>query len=79
MDEASSTVETKNPSVQDWSTGENLLKWIDAYASSPGNARSCWLGKKKKLVCMSWREADTSDEEGEEDDDEEEDEDYVES
>jgi hypothetical protein len=70
------------PTGADWTAGENLLKWIDAYSSCPGNARSCWLGRKKKLVCMSWREADTSDEdeEGDEDEDdegEEEEEEYV--
>lgn len=58
--------------------GECLLKWIHAYAHCPGNRRACWLGEKKKLVCMTWRDADTSDEdeddEGdyEEEDDEEE-------
>ena len=45
--------------------GEHLLRWIEAYSRCAGNARSCWLGGRKKLVCMSWREADSSEEEGE--------------
>ena len=46
--------------------GESLLRWIDAYSNAPGNTRSCWIGNKKQLVCMTWRDADTSDEEEEE-------------
>jgi hypothetical protein len=42
--------------------GTKLLKWIDAYSGAPGTARSCWVGEKKRLVCMSWRNAETSDE-----------------
>jgi hypothetical protein len=70
-----------------FTTGENLLKWIDAYSNANGNQRSCWLGRRKKLVCMSWEQDDMSDEEGEEgeegeddddDDEEEEEEGYVE-
>jgi hypothetical protein len=52
--------------------GEQLLGWIDAYSRSPGNSRACWVGARKKLVCMTWRDVDMSDE------NEEEDEDYVE-
>jgi len=43
--------------------GEKLLEWINAYAHAPGNQRSCWVGAKKKLTCMTWRDVDTSDEE----------------
>lgn len=52
----------------DFSVGRNLLSWIEAYGMTAGNQRSCWLGKKKRLVCMTWRDAEES-EEGEEDDD----------
>jgi len=52
--------------------GEQLLGWIDAYSHSPGNARACWVGAKKKLVCMTWRDVDMSD------DDDDDDGDYVE-
>jgi hypothetical protein len=38
----------------DWKTGDNILKWIDAYAGASGNSRSCWVGEKKKIVCMTW-------------------------
>jgi hypothetical protein len=58
-------------STDPYAAGECLLKWIDAYWNSPGNLRSCWLGSKKQLVCMTWRDADTSDEEEEEEEDEE--------
>lgn len=57
--------------------GEQLLGWIDAYSLSPGNGRACWVGTKKKLVCMTWRDVDMSDDE-EEEEAEEEDESYVE-
>jgi hypothetical protein len=49
----------------DLKVGENLLLWIDAYGKAAGNQRSCWLGKKKRLVCMTWRDAEESDEEEE--------------
>jgi hypothetical protein len=55
--------------------GDQLLGWIDAYSRSPGNARACWVGTKKKLVCMTWRDVDMSDEEEDEDYAEEEEED----
>ena len=45
--------------------GERLLKWIDAYSKAPGNTRSCWVGAKKKLVCMSWSDVDDSGDEEE--------------
>jgi len=45
--------------------GGKLLEWIDAYALAPGNQRSCWVGAKKKLTCMTWRDVDTSDEDEE--------------
>jgi hypothetical protein len=50
--------------------GERLLNWIDAYSKAPGNSRSCWVGGKKRLVCMSWGDADSSDNEREEEDEE---------
>jgi hypothetical protein len=55
----------------DLKVGENLLSWIDAYGKAAGNQRSCWLGKKKRLVCMTWQDAeeiDTDEEEMEEED-----------
>jgi len=48
----------------DWKTGDSILKWIDAYAGASGNSRSCWVGEKKKIVCMTWRDAESSDDEG---------------
>lgn len=51
----------------DGSIGENLLSWVDAYGKAAGNQRSCWLGKKKRLVCMTWRDAEDSDEEDDDD------------
>lgn len=45
--------------------GERLLEWIDAYSKAPGNERSCWVGAKKRLVCMAWRDTDLSGEEDE--------------
>jgi hypothetical protein len=53
----------------DFSVGRNLLLWIEAYGMAAGNQRSCWLGKKKRLVCMTWRDAEESEEEEEQDDD----------
>lgn len=56
--------------TEKFEVGERLLSWIDAYAKAPGNLRSCWVGEKKRLVCMSWRDADSSDDEREDEDDE---------
>lgn len=44
--------------------GECLLDWAQAYANTSGNQRSCWQGKKR-MVCMTWRDTDSSDEEEE--------------
>jgi len=51
--------------VGSFPVGERLLKWIDAYSKASGDARSCWLGATKKLVCMTWRDADDSGDEEE--------------
>jgi hypothetical protein len=43
--------------------GQKVLDWIDAYSNTSGSARSCWVGDKKKMVCMTWRESESSDDE----------------
>ena len=43
--------------------GQKLLDWIDAYSNAPGDSRSCWIGEHKKLVCMTWRDEENSDDE----------------
>ena len=53
--------------------GDKLLAWIDAYGKAVGSSRSCWVGEKKKLVCMTWRDADESDEDEVEEDDDDDD------
>lgn len=45
--------------------GDKLIKWMDAYSNASGDTRSCWLGAKKKLVCLNWRDEDSSDEDDE--------------
>jgi hypothetical protein len=45
--------------------GKRLLKWIDAYSKASGDARSCWVGAKKKLACITWMDADDSGDEDE--------------
>jgi len=57
------SVDDLNDSCQS-KMGQKVLDWIEAYSSASGNARSCWVGGKKKLVCMTWRDADSSDDEG---------------
>jgi len=56
-------IQDVNYTTDPYIVGECILKWIDAYAKAPGDHRSCWLGNEKKLVCMTWQEVDTSDEE----------------
>jgi len=53
--------------------GEALLKWVNAYSRSPGDKRACWVGAKKKVVCITWRDVDSSDEDDDDDFIEEED------
>jgi hypothetical protein len=67
--ELQSPASEKYPAA-DWTAGTHLLEWIDAYSNVNGSDRSCWLGKRKKLVCMSWVEGDSSDEGDDDDDDE---------
>ena|ERR1700694_647735 len=45
------------------SLGQKVIDWIEAYADTSGGSRSCWVGEKKRMVCMTWREADSSDDE----------------
>ena len=51
--------------VESFPVGERLLKWIEAYSNASGDVRSSWLGAKKKLVCMTWTDADDSGDEDE--------------